>query len=45
MNYRKIEPAEYEERIHALRKRMEKDGVDLVVGFSNLLEIGIERYY
>ncbi len=45
MFYSKIEPAEYEERICVLRKRMEKDGVDLVIGFSNLLEIGIVRYY
>ena len=45
MNYPKIEGKEYLQRIEALRSVMAKDGVDLVVGFSNLLEIGIVRYY
>ncbi len=45
MNYPKIEGKEYLQRIDALRSVMAKDGVDLVVGFSNLLEIGIVRYY
>jgi len=45
MNYPKIEGKEYLQRIDALRNVMARDGVDLVVGFSNLLEIGIVRYY
>ena len=45
MNYTTINSIEYTNRVHALRQQMEKDGVDLVVGFSNLLEIAIVRYY
>ena len=45
MNYAKIESKEYLQRVNALRAEMAKRGVDLVVGFSNLLEIGIVRYY
>lgn len=45
MNYPKIEGKEYLARVNALRKKMAEDGVDVVVGFSNLLEIGIVRYY
>ncbi len=45
MNYPKIEAKEYTERIEALRRKMAKDGVNMVVGFSNLLELGIVRYY
>ena len=45
MNYPKIENREYLQRVNALRAEMAKRGVDLVVGFSNLLEIGIVRYY
>ncbi len=45
MNYPKIEAKEYLERIEGLRRQMAKDGVDLVIGFSNLLELGIVRYY
>ena len=45
MNYPKIEPKEYLERVNALRKKMNEADVDLVVGFSNLLEIAIVRYY
>lgn len=45
MNYPKIEGKEYLQRISALRAKMASDGVDLVIGFSNLLEIGIVRYY
>lgn len=45
MNYAKIESREYLQRVNALRAEMAKRGVDLVVGFSNLLEIGIVRYY
>ena len=45
MNYPKIDPKEYAKRVEKLREVMAKDGVDLVVGFSNLLEIGIVRYY
>ncbi len=45
MNFPKIEGKEYTERVNTLRKEMAVRGVDLVVGFSNLLEIGIVRYY
>ena len=45
MNYPKIESTEYAKRIEYLRAEMAKRGVDLVVGFSNLLEIAIVRYY
>ena len=39
MNYTTINPVEYTNRVNALRKQMEKDGMDLVVGFSNLSEV------
>ena len=45
MNYPKIQPQEYARRVEDLRKIMDEKGVDLVVGFSNLLEIAIVRYY
>ena len=45
MNYPKIEGREYVERINKIRAKMDEHGVDLLVGFSNLLEIGIVRYY
>ena len=45
MNYPKIEGKEYLMRVEALRKKMAESDVDLVVGFSNLLEIAIVRYY
>ena len=45
MNYPTIEAKEYAARVAALRERMDAEGVDLVVGFSNLLEIAIVRYY
>lgn len=45
MNYSTIPAAEYTKRVNALRKEMEKQNVDFVVGFSNLLEIAIVRYY
>ncbi len=45
MNFPRIEANEYSARIEAFRKRMAAKDVDLVVGFSNLLEIGIVRYY
>lgn len=45
MNYPKIEASEYLQRVNTMRKFMAREGVDLVVGFSNLLEIGIVRYY
>ena len=41
----KIPAKEYSQRVEALRVQMEKHGVDAVVGFSNLLEIAIVRYY
>jgi len=45
MNYPKFDGAEYLARVNALREKMAQNNVDLVVGFSNLLEIGIVRYY
>lgn len=45
MNYPTIPCSEYAQRVTALRKEMEKQNVDFVIGFSNLLEIGIVRYY
>lgn len=45
MNYPRIESQEYTVRVADLRARMAKADVDLVVGFSNLLELGIVRYY
>lgn len=44
MNHPTIPAAEYTARVNALRKEMEKQNVDIVIGFSNLLEIGIVRY-
>ena len=41
----KIEANEYAARVSALRAKMAEQNVDLVVGFSNLLEIAIVRYY
>ena len=41
----KIEANEYLARVNALRAKMAEQDVDLVVGFSNLLEIAIVRYY
>ena len=45
MNYPTIEAKEYAQRVEALRVKMNEKNVDLVVAFSNLLEIGIVRYY
>ena len=45
MNYPKIEANEYLKRVNDLRVKMAEANVDLVVGFSNLLEIAIVRYY
>lgn len=45
MNYPKIEGKEYSARVEYLRAKMAEENVDLVVGFSNLLEIAIVRYY
>ncbi len=45
MNYPVISSEEYLGRVNALRNKMAEMGVDLVVGFSNLLEIAIVRYY
>lgn len=41
----KIEGKEYLARVNALRTKMAEQNVDLVIGFSNLLEIAIVRYY
>ncbi len=45
MSNLKIEGKEYLERVNYLRGKMAEAGVDLVVGYSNLLEIAIVRYY
>ena len=45
MDYPTIQPAEYQQRVNAMRKTMAQQGVDLLIGFSNLLEIAIVRYY
>ena len=45
MNYPTIDGKEYLQRVNALREKMAEANVDLVVGFSNLLEIAIVRYY
>ena len=41
----KIAPEEYLSRVNKLREKMAEMDVDVVVGFSNLLEIAIVRYY
>ena len=45
MNYPVIPASDYTARVEALRKIMHEKGVDFVIGFSNLLELGIVRYY
>ena len=45
MNYPVIEAKEYAQRVEAIRAKMNQQGIDVLVGFSNLLEIGIVRYY
>lgn len=45
INAPEISPEEYLARVNALRAKMAEADVDLVVGFSNLLEIAIVRYY
>ena len=45
MNYPTIESKEYAQRVEAIRAKMQEQGIDILVGFSNLLEIGIVRYY
>ena len=45
MNFPKIEAKEYCARVEYFREKMAEEKVDLVVGFSNLLEIAIVRYY
>ena len=46
MNYAKpIEGQEFQARVDALRAKMAQQGIDVVVGYSNLLEIAIVRYY
>lgn len=45
MNYPTIEAKEYAQRVEAIRAKMQEQGIDILVGFSNLLEIGIVRYY
>ena len=45
MRYPTIPASDYTNRVEALRKIMHEKGVDFVIGFSNLLELGIVRYY
>ncbi len=45
INVPEISKEEYLARVNALRAKMAEADVDLVVGFSNLLEIAIVRYY
>ena len=45
MNYPTIEAKEYAQRVETIRAKMNEQNVDILVGFSNLLEIGIVRYY
>ena len=45
MNYPTIEAKEYASRVQAIRAVMNEKKIDVLVGFSNLLEIGIVRYY
>lgn len=45
MNYPTIDAKEYAQRVQAIRAKMDEKGIDILVGFSNLLEIGIVRYY
>lgn len=45
MNYPTIEAKEYAQRVETIRAKMQEQGIDILVGFSNLLEIGIVRYY
>ena len=45
MEFPKIQPQEYAKRVEDFREKMAEVGVDLVVGYSNLLEIAIVRYY
>lgn len=45
MEYTVINSNEYTKRVENLRKVMAKDGVDMVMGYSNLVELGIVRYY
>lgn len=45
MNYPTIKANEYQKRVDDLRKVMAEKNIDLVIGFSNLLEIAIVRYY
>lgn len=40
-----IPATEYSNRIAAFRARMQKDGIDLAVGFSNLLDPSTVRYF
>ena len=40
-----IEGKEFQARVDALRAKMAENGIDIVVGYSNLLEIAIVRYY
>lgn len=45
MKYTTIKNSEYTNRVKSLRAIMAKDGVDMVMGYSNLVELGIVRYY
>ncbi len=45
MSYPTIDGKEYLARVNALREKMKEQDIDVIVGFSNLLEIAIVRYY
>ena len=40
-----ITKEEFSQRVHNVRKVMEKEGIDLLVGFSNLLDPSTVRYF
>ena len=45
IHYPTIEANEFAQRVEVIRAKMHEHNVDVLVGFSNLLEIGIVRYY
>jgi Xaa-Pro aminopeptidase len=45
IHYPTIQANEFAQRVEAIRAKMQEHNVDILIGFSNLLEIGIVRYY
>ena len=45
INYPTIEAKEFTQRVETIRVKMQEQNIDILVAFSNLLEIGIVRYY